>query len=289
MARTKQTARKVPIVDVPPYKEEVQEAHEEQVQPEPPVQIRGKTDRVKPLRKRLNYQIKSLKEIRKAQKCTDLLIPKLSFMRVVREISDRLCRMMNTTQFESVRWQSQAILCLQEAAEDFLVEFMNDGYIASAFAHRVTLMSKDFVLVSRLRYTFDKLLKPIPSQDMKAFHILNVPPARKPKDKSTVVIEDITHMYGTRTKVEAQEERDRQKEMEVKQDILSEEKYLKGRISALKASNLVGIKKVSGQMIVQVSYPFEEESLINIFPEDTNILKDFTLEVTDTVLFAALR
>ena len=110
--------------------------------------------------------------------------------------------MMNTTLFEGVRWQSQAILCLQETAQDFLVEFMNDGYIASAFAYRVTLMSKDFVLVSRLRYTFDKLLKPIPSQDMKAFHILNVPPARKPKEKSTVVIEDITHMYATRTKVE---------------------------------------------------------------------------------------
>ena len=77
--------------------------------------------------------------------------------------------------------------------------------------------------------------------------------------------------------------------MEVKQEILSEEKVLNGRINALKASNREEIKKVSGQMIVQVSYPFQEESLINIFPDDTNILKDFTLEVSDTVLFAALR
>ena len=151
---------------------------------------------------------------------------------------------MNTTLFESVRWQSQEILCLQEAVEDFLVEFMNDGYIAYAFAHRVTLMSKDFVLVSRLRYTFDKLLKPIPSRDMKAFQILNVPPARKPKDKSSVVIEDITHMYGTRTKVEAQEEKERQKEMEVKEERLSEEKALNQMIVSLKASNHEDIKKV---------------------------------------------
>ncbi len=43
MARTKQTARKVPIVDLPPFKELVQEAPEEQNQPEPPVQVQGKT------------------------------------------------------------------------------------------------------------------------------------------------------------------------------------------------------------------------------------------------------
>ena len=77
--------------------------------------------------------------------------------------------------------------------------------------------------------------------------------------------------------------------MEVKEERLSEEKALNERIVALKASNREDIKKVSGQMIVQVSYPFQEECLLNIFPEDTNILKDFTLEVSDTVLYAALR
>ena len=124
---------------------------------------------------------------------------------------------------------------------------------------------------------------------MKAFHILNVPPARKPKEKSSVVIEDITHMYGTRTKVEAQEEKERQKEMEVKEERLCEEKALNQMIVSLKTSNHEDIKKVFGQMIVQISFPWEEESVLNIFPEDTSMLKDFTLEVSNTVLFAALR
>ena len=44
-----------------------------------------------------------------------------------------------------------------------------------SFAHRVTLMSRDFVLVSRLRYRFDKFLEPIPMADRKAFDILNIP------------------------------------------------------------------------------------------------------------------
>ena len=59
MARTKQTARKVPIVDIPSSQETVQEPVQEQVIPERVEVEVGKisgvtTSRVKPLRKRLN-------------------------------------------------------------------------------------------------------------------------------------------------------------------------------------------------------------------------------------------
>ncbi|OXB71062.1 UNVERIFIED_CONTAM: hypothetical protein H355_014469 [Colinus virginianus] len=55
----------------------------------------------------------ALREIRKFQKSTDLLIRKLPFQRLVREIAQ---------DFKTdLRFQSQAILALQEAAEAYLV------------------------------------------------------------------------------------------------------------------------------------------------------------------------
>ena len=55
----------------------------------------------------------ALREIRKFQKSTDLLIRKLPFQRLVREIA---------TEYKSdLRFQSQAVLALQEAAEAYLV------------------------------------------------------------------------------------------------------------------------------------------------------------------------
>ncbi|KAH7423382.1 hypothetical protein KP509_12G052700 [Ceratopteris richardii] len=95
---------------------------------------------------------KSLREIRRAQKSVGLLIPRLPFMRVVKQISANLCSLMKTSSFVNVRWQTQALLCLQEAAEDFAIDFMNDAYLCVAHSHRVTLMAKDYVIVSRIRY-----------------------------------------------------------------------------------------------------------------------------------------
>ena len=147
---------------------------------------------------RIQYQIKSLKEIRKAQKAVSLLIPRAAFIRVVRDISERLCKMMSSDVFELVRWQFSALACIQEAAEDFLIDFLNDSYIAAAHAHRVILMNKDFSVVSRLRYRFDKFLRPIPTSDRKAFDILNTAP-KMPLNQKPMKVEDVTHLYSTRT------------------------------------------------------------------------------------------
>ena len=55
----------------------------------------------------------ALREMRKFQKSTDLLIRNLPFQRLVREIA---------TEYKSdLRFQSQAVLALQEAAEAYLV------------------------------------------------------------------------------------------------------------------------------------------------------------------------
>ncbi|KAH7315851.1 hypothetical protein KP509_21G068100 [Ceratopteris richardii] len=102
-------------------------------------------------KKRVKYHVKSLREIGRAQKIVGLLIPRLPFMRVVKEIPPNICSMMKTASFVNVEWQTQGLLCLQEAKEDFVVDFMNDVYLCAAHCHRVTLMAKDYVVVSRLR------------------------------------------------------------------------------------------------------------------------------------------
>ncbi|EED23122.1 centromere protein A, putative [Talaromyces stipitatus ATCC 10500] len=50
-----------------------------------------------------------------------------------------------------LRWQSSAILALQEAAEAFLVKEFEMTNLCAVHAHRVTIQAKDMELVDRLR------------------------------------------------------------------------------------------------------------------------------------------
>ncbi|KAH7300052.1 hypothetical protein KP509_24G042800 [Ceratopteris richardii] len=59
----------------------------------------------KPSKKRVKYHVKSLTEVRRAQKSVGLLIPRLPFMRVVKQISTNLYSLMKTSSFVNVRWQ----------------------------------------------------------------------------------------------------------------------------------------------------------------------------------------
>ncbi|KAK0711157.1 histone-fold-containing protein [Lasiosphaeris hirsuta] len=88
----------------------------------------------------------ALKEIRRYQSNTDLLISKLPFSRLVREIALQ-CRPSG----EEMRWQSQAIQALQESAEAFLVHLFEDTNLCAIHAKRVTIMQKDIQLARRIR------------------------------------------------------------------------------------------------------------------------------------------
>ncbi len=71
------------------------------------------------------------------------LIPKLPFQRLVREIA---------REFKSdLRFQSGAILALQEAAEMYLTLLFEDSIFAAIHAHRCTIMPKDITLARRIR------------------------------------------------------------------------------------------------------------------------------------------
>jgi histone H3 len=85
----------------------------------------------------------ALREIRRYQKSTDLLIRKLPFQRLVREIAQ---------DFKSdLRFQGSAVLALQEAAEAYLVGLFEDTNLCSIHAKRVTIMPKDIQLARRIR------------------------------------------------------------------------------------------------------------------------------------------
>ena len=78
----------------------------------------------------------ALREIRRYQKSTELLIRKLPFQRLVREIVQDLGKM-------SIRFQSGAIITLQEATEAYLVGLLEDSNLCAVHAKRVTIMPKD--------------------------------------------------------------------------------------------------------------------------------------------------
>ncbi|EED12455.1 centromere protein Cse4, putative [Talaromyces stipitatus ATCC 10500] len=90
----------------------------------------------------------ALKEIRKYQRSFDLLISKLPFARLVREVALDL---LPAEVGAELRWQSHAIQALQEAAEAFLVHLFEDTNLCAIHAKRVTIMQKDIQLARRIR------------------------------------------------------------------------------------------------------------------------------------------
>jgi histone H3 len=137
----------------------------------------------------------ALREIRKYQKTTELLIRKLPFQRLVREVSQdfKVCTFknihasvlrnlklllfshthintytythihthintythqhthINTYTQSDLRFQSSALLALQEASEAYLVGLFEDTNLCAIHAKRVTIMPKDIQLARRIR------------------------------------------------------------------------------------------------------------------------------------------
>lgn len=132
MARTKQTARKTAYAGKAPRKQTSKAAR--------------KSTAIHPTVKRprrFRPGVVALREIRRYQKSTELLIRKLPFQRLVRQVSNEYKA--------DLRFQSQAVLALQEAAEAFLVGLFEDTNLCAIHAKRVTIMPKDMHLARRIR------------------------------------------------------------------------------------------------------------------------------------------
>ncbi|XP_076056354.1 histone H3-like [Oratosquilla oratoria] len=85
----------------------------------------------------------ALLEIYFYQKITELLIRKLCFQRLVSEI---------VQDFKTdLRFQSPAVIALQETSEAYLVGLLEDTNLCSIHANRVTTIPKDIQLARRIR------------------------------------------------------------------------------------------------------------------------------------------
>jgi histone H3 len=132
MARTKQTARKSAGGKAPRKQAALKEGRKST----PPAAGVKKPHRYRP-------GTVALREIRRYQKSTELLIRKLPFQRLVREISQ---------DFKSdLRFQSSAVVALQEASEAYLQGLFEDTNLCAIHAKRVTIMPKDMQLARRIR------------------------------------------------------------------------------------------------------------------------------------------
>eukprot|EP00045_Choanoeca_perplexa_P004491 m.38607 g.38607 ORF g.38607 m.38607 type:complete len:139 (-) comp12601_c0_seq1:1103-1519(-) len=85
----------------------------------------------------------ALREIRHFQKTTELLMRKLPFQRLVREI----CQAFTL----DMRFQPAALAALQESTEAYLVGLFEDANLCAIHARRVTIMPRDLRLARRLR------------------------------------------------------------------------------------------------------------------------------------------
>lgn len=93
--------------------------------------------------KRFRPGTKALREIRRYQKGTDMLIKRLPFQRLVREIAQDYKR--------EIRFQGTALFALQSAAEAFLISVFQDSQLCALHAKRTTITDKDMRLAMRIR------------------------------------------------------------------------------------------------------------------------------------------
>ena len=98
-----------------------------------------------PIKHRYRPGTVALREIRRYQKSTNLLIPKTSFQRYVREIAQKKPATKN------YRWQSLALLALQEAAENYTVGLLEDAQMCAIHGKRITIQARDILLARRIR------------------------------------------------------------------------------------------------------------------------------------------
>ncbi|KAG9511408.1 HHT1, partial [Fragariocoptes setiger] len=96
-------------------------------------------------RKRAKPGTVALREIRHYQKSTELLIQKLPFFRLIREIA------LEVRGGEKLSWQCAAVEALQEIAEFFLIKMFEDANSAAIHAKRVTIRVEDFHVVRKIR------------------------------------------------------------------------------------------------------------------------------------------
>ena len=121
-----------------------------------PVHPPGGPDSCKRRTSRFRPGTAALREIRRYQKSTELLIQRAPFQKIVRSIAYDVA---SPSIASSLRFSSTALLALQEAAEAHLVGLFIDAQMCAIHAKRVTVMPKDMDLARRIRGDISKYSK----------------------------------------------------------------------------------------------------------------------------------
>lgn len=100
--------------------------------------------KLKSTKRKMKPGVLALRQIRYWQSCTQFLLLKKPFMRLVRECTQKIS---HTTHL----WQSQAITALQEAAESYMVRLFEHSNLAALHAKRVTVMPRDIQFIRRIK------------------------------------------------------------------------------------------------------------------------------------------
>ena len=140
MARTKQTARKSTGGKAPRKQLSTKAA-------------RLNAPRTGGIKKPYRYRpgTVALRQIRRYQKSTELLIRKMPFQRLAREIVQDLNKGVSFPRHDANRFQSTSLLAMQESVEAFSVGLFEDANLCAIHAKRVTIMPKDMQLSLRIR------------------------------------------------------------------------------------------------------------------------------------------
>jgi len=93
----------------------------------------------------------ALREIRRYQHGTELLIRKAPFSRLVREITIDIQKGLDKDRDTVDRWTGEAVGALQEASEAYTTTLFEDTNLLTIHSKRVTVMPKDMILVRRIR------------------------------------------------------------------------------------------------------------------------------------------
>eukprot|EP00804_Cyclotella_cryptica_P005288 CCRYP_015794-RB/>CCRYP_015794-RB protein AED:0.07 eAED:-0.04 QI:0/-1/0/1/-1/0/1/0/161 len=97
----------------------------------------------------------ALREIRRYQKSTDLLILKVPFQRLAREVLQDLNRPGSYKHFTAERFQVTSLLAIQESVEAFSVGLFEDA-LCAIHARTVTIMPKDMQPSRRIRREYER-------------------------------------------------------------------------------------------------------------------------------------
>ena len=138
MPRAKTASKKVPSKTMAASSKK--SASKMKMKPAKKMETMSQKDRKKP---RFKPGTVALREIRRYQKQSSLLIPKAPFTRLVRDICGGIDN--------DLRFNAETLLALQEAAEAYLVSLLEDSSLCAIHAKRQTILKADMVLAKRLR------------------------------------------------------------------------------------------------------------------------------------------